>query len=140
MSKAKRTSNIDEIFKKEKLRPAPNSYNAAEALKDKVTGVYLGQNKAPRDGLVGEIVFLSQQTPCSNAYTINYDPLSSVQRIPHANLKRDMTLRSPPPKTEAKNSPSPHHYPEKEKAWLQTTYQQRIPQFTISKDKTRYMD
>lgn len=42
MSKEKLGSHIDQIFIKEKNTPGPQTYSTDEALKEKITGVYLG--------------------------------------------------------------------------------------------------
>ena len=42
-------------------------------------------------------------------------------------MKRDMTLRSPPPKAEVVNAPSPNSYPDKDKNWVSLSHQQKIP-------------
>lgn len=59
IGKDKRVSAIEKIFIKEKNRVAPNAYNTDEAYRQKVYGVYLGNNKAAKDGLTGEISYLS---------------------------------------------------------------------------------
>jgi hypothetical protein len=41
----------------EKKKVAPNSYKTDEAYKQKIYGVYLGQNKVPSLGLLNEYEF-----------------------------------------------------------------------------------
>jgi hypothetical protein len=110
------------VFIDEKKKVGPNRYTTDEAFKQKVHGVYLGNNKELRGGLVGEIEYLSQQTPCSNYYTKNPEVLSSYVRVTAANLKRDMTVRSPEPKKEARMAPSPNSYPEKDINWVNLSH------------------
>ena len=45
-----------------------------------------------------------------------------------------MTVRSPERKRD--NSPSPVSYPEKDKNWVTLSHKQKIPQYTIQKEKT----
>lgn len=131
---------MDKIFAKEKKKVAPNEYNTDEAYKQKVYGVYLGNNKSPKDGLVGEIVYLSNQTPCSNLYNLDQTPLSKIRKIPIANMKRDMTVRSPGPSKEVRNSPSPHSYPDQ--PWQTLSHKASIPKFSIAKEvkQGRFLD
>lgn len=120
----KRISDIDRIFINEKKRVAPNAYkNIDEAYKQKVYGITLGQIKDHKNGLVGELEYLSQQSPCSNFYNLDPTALSKNTRIPIANMKRDMVIRSPPPKPEVSKSPSPHSYPDKDHSWTQLSHQ-----------------
>lgn len=56
----KRVSEIDRIFRDEKKKVAPNHYkNIDDAYKQKVYGTTLGQIKATKHGLTGEIEYLS---------------------------------------------------------------------------------
>lgn len=73
------------------------------------------------------------QNPASNHYT--YDELvqSKYTKVPKANMKRDMTVRSPERKKD--NGPSPVSYPEKETKWTGLSTKVKIPQFTIKKAK-----
>ena len=44
--------------------------------------------------------------------------MSQYERVPNANMKRDMTLRSPKLKSEIANDPSPFSHPDKDKNWV----------------------
>ncbi len=44
----KRVTNIDHIMISEKKKVGPNAYNTEQTQKEKIYGVYLGQNKQPK--------------------------------------------------------------------------------------------
>ena len=138
MSTGKRVSNIDTIFIRQKETPGPHSYQLDEALKEKVPGVYLGQNKAPQAGLQDENVFLGQQTPGAQ-YKADPQVQSGWKKSPSANMKRDMVLRSPKPVRD--NSPSPNSYPEKDRHWGVLSQNHRLPTYSLRKEKQgSYLD
>ena len=123
----------------EKKKVAPNAYNTDPAFARKIHGVYLGQNKTPSLGLLSFEEYAKYGTPAPNHYNTQKDGvLSQVAKVPSANMKRDMTVRSPERKKD--NSPSPHHYQEKDKNWKLLAGQTKIPSFTVKKDKSHYLD
>ncbi len=137
-STEKRNSIIDMIQKEEKQKVGPAQYSCDQVYKDKIKGVYL-QQKATKEGLTGEVEYLSMQTPCANHYNSKPEVTSQYTGIQVANFKRDMTKRCPTPKED--KGPSPVSYPEKDKNWIYLSHQQRIPMFTIEKQKqSRFLD
>jgi len=90
-------------------------------------------------GRINELEWTSQQTPCSNFYNLDTSVLSKTRKIPMANMKRDMVVRSPEPKPELIKAPSPHSYPDKDKNWKTLSHQESVPRFSIKKDKNTFL-
>ena len=67
-SKEKKITYIDRIMKTEKRDVAPNTYKTDEAYKEKVVGVYLGQNKNAKQGLLNDQEFAWLSNPAMNQY------------------------------------------------------------------------
>jgi len=62
-----------------------------------------------------------------------------MTRMPIANLKRDMTVRTK--EIKPNNSPSPVSYPEKDKHWKKLSHQPLAPSFSVPKVKaSRFLD
>lgn len=74
-----------------------------------------------------------------NQYSYNELVQSKYTKVPKANMKRDMVVRSPERKKD--NGPSPVSYPEKETKWTSLSQRPKVPQFTIKKTKgDHYLD
>lgn len=84
----KRATIIDRIQKEEKTKVGPANYKTDPAYAEKIKGVYLNQ-KSTKEGLTGEIEYLSLQTPCSNFYNAKPEVTSMYERLPITNFKRD---------------------------------------------------
>ena len=139
MGKDKRITNIDNITIAEKKKVAPNAYHTEKAFNQKVTGVYLGQNKWPKQGLVDIREFAQMGTPAPVHYNKdNYKVMSQYSKVPIANMKRDMVVRSPERKKD--NSPSPHSYPARETAWTGLAQHEKVKNFSFKKDKSHFLD
>ena len=61
----KRMTLIDRIQREEKQKVGPAQYSFDQVYQDKIKGVYM-QQKAVKEGLTGEVEYLSLQTPCAN--------------------------------------------------------------------------
>lgn len=132
-NKEKRNSNIDAIMAYEKKRVGPNAYDTSAAYQQKVKGVYLGQNKMMSVGLLSEQEYAWKHDPAPNQYSYDPNVESKFDKVPSANLKRDVTVRSPERKKDS--GPSPVSYPEKEKYWTNLSHQPKVPNYTIKKSK-----
>lgn len=68
--------------------------------------------------------------------------MTKYRKIPIANMKRDMTVRSPKPNPELAKSPSPHSYPEKDTNWKSLSHKPSISRFSVLKDEKqgRFLD
>lgn len=111
-------------MKKEKKMVGPNQYKNLE-VPQKVYGVYLGQNKTTKQGLLTAEEYAWQSNPAMNTY--KYDDLvqSKFTKVPKANMKRDMVSRSPDRKKD--NGPSPVSYPDKETKWQSLSQKPKVP-------------
>ena len=83
--------------------------------------------------MTGEYEYIAGQTPASNYYSYNPFFQSKHEKIPSANMKRDMTVRSPTLKKS--NGPSPVSYPEAETKWITLSTKVTIPKYSVRKAK-----